>query len=424
MTIPFELQMIDRVSGVQLFSHRFREDIKLEPTLISGFISAVITFAEEIKPSEGKEIIKYIDRGDFVLQVEPGQHVIGLLILSSKDYSFKEKLKILVNEFETKYKKEIVNWNGFSSCFLEFEEQVKQMISKKPLSPYHIPQLVNSDRPPQKIDDMKWAIITHINGQNDINTISEKLDLSCDVVQSIIAYFEETGLVQTHFKITDNSVIELTKKGLLSLEVGSDDYNEVISYVGEDAIKVLSIIGNERSIAEIKTEVPLNHMKITELIEKLVSDRYLEILPQWKLVLDKKAFQFTRSLEFIDDVFEFIFDESDNWLGAREIERVKRDTIALLIIKDEDLSRLVSDQNEYLIDRNILKNLLTAIGDLNKLAKRMETLFKVLQANIEREIGSNLTRDIFGKVTKKLVNEYEELLQQQPELETFLNWLT
>jgi predicted transcriptional regulator len=280
MTIPFELQMIDRVSGVQLFSHRFREDIKLEPTLISGFISAVITFAEEIKPSEGKEIIKYIDRGDFVLQVEPGQHVIGLLILSSKDYSFKEKLKILVNEFETRYKKEIVNWNGFSSCFLEFEEQVKQMISKKPLSPYHIPQLVNSDRPPQKIDDMKWAIITHINGQNDINTISEKLDLSVEVVQSIIAYFEETGLVQTHFKITDNSVIELTKKGLLSLEVGSDDYNEVISYVGEDAIKVLSIIGNERSIAEIKTEVPLNHMKITELIEKLVSDRYLEILPQ------------------------------------------------------------------------------------------------------------------------------------------------
>jgi predicted transcriptional regulator len=392
--------------------------------LISGFISAVITFAEEIKPSEGKEIIKYIDRGDFVLQVEPGQHVIGLLILSSKDYSFKEKLKILVNEFETRYKKEIVNWNGFSSCFLEFEEQVKQMISKKPLSPYHIPQLVNSDRPPQKIDDMKWAIITHINGQNDINTISEKLDLSVEVVQSIIAYFEETGLVQTHFKITDNSVIELTKKGLLSLEVGSDDYNEVISYVGEDAIKVLSIIGNERSIAEIKTEVPLNHMKITELIEKLVSDRYLEILPQWKLVLDKKAFQFTRSLEFIDDVFEFIFVESDNWLGAREIEQVKRDTIALLIIKDEDLSRLVSDQNDYLIDRNILKNLLTAIGDLNKLAKRIETLFKVLQANIEREIGSNLTRDIFGKVAKKLTNEYEELLQQQPELETFLNWLT
>jgi hypothetical protein len=141
-------------------------------------------------------------------------------------------------------------------------------------------------------------------------------------------------------------------------------------------------------------------------------------------VLDKKAFQFTRSLEFIDDVFEFIFVESDNWLGAREIEQVKRDTIALLIIKDEDLSRLVSDQNDYLIDRNILKNLLTAIGDLNKLAKRIETLFKVLQANIEREIGSNLTRDIFGKVAKKLTNEYEELLQQQPELETFLNWLT
>lgn len=423
MTIPFELQMIDRVSGVQLFSHRFREDIKLEPTLISGFISAVITFAEEIKPSEGKEIIKYIDRGDFVLQVEPGQHVIGLLILSSKDYSFKEKLKILVIEFENKYQNEIVNWNGFSSCFIDFEEHVKQLISKKPLSPYHIPQLVNSDRPPKKIDDMKWAIITQINGQNDINTISEELDLSVDVVQSIIAYFEETGLVQTHFKITDSSVIELTKKGLLALEVGSDEYNETISYAGEEAIKILSVIGNERSIADIKTEIPLDHMKITELIEKLVSDRYLEILPQWKLVLDKKTFQFTRSLEFIDDMFEFIFDELDNWLDSREIERIKRDTMTLLIIKDEEISRLVSDQNEYLIDRNNLKNMLTTIGDLNKMAKRIETLFKVLQLNIEREIGSNLTHDIFIKVSKRLKNEYEELVQQQPELEIFLDWL-
>jgi hypothetical protein len=416
--------MIHKSSGVQLFSHRFREDIKLEPTLISGFISAVITFAEELKPSEGKEIVKYIDRGDFVLQVEPGELVIGLLILSSRDYSFKEKLRILVTEFEEKYHDEIIDWNGFQTCFTGFIEDVNQLISKKPLSPYHIPKLVNSDRPPQKIDDMKWAIITQINGQNDINTISEELDLSVDVVQSIIAYFEETGLVQTHFKISDETVVELTKKGLLGLEVGSEAYKEVISYAGEEAIKILSVIGNERPISEIKKEVPYDHNKITELVETLVSDRYLEILPQWKLVLDKKTFQFTRSLEFIDDVFEFVFKEIDNWLGPNEVERVKRDTTALMIIKDEEMTRLISDQNEYLIDRNNLKNLLTTTGDLYIVASRLDGLFKVLQSNIEREIGSNLTRDIFSKVSNRLVTEYDELLQQQIELETFLGWLS
>jgi hypothetical protein len=415
--------MIHRLSGVQLFSHRFREDIKLEPTLISGFISAVITFAEEIKPSEGKEIVKYIDRGDFVLQVEPGELVIGLLILSSRDYSFKEKLRILVAEFEEKYHNEIIDWNGFSSCFTPFEEDVKQLISKKPLSPYHVPKLVNSDRPPQKIDDMKWAIITQINGQNDINTISEELDISVDVVQSIIAYFEETGLVRTHFSITDNSVIELTKKGLIGLEVGSDDYKEIANFAGEEAIKILSVVGNERSIAEIKSAVPYDHEKITEIIEKLVSDRYLEILPQWKLVLDKKTFQFTRSLEFIDDLFEFIFQEIDKWLTNRDIERIKRDTMALMIIKDEEMSRMISEQNDYLLERNHLKNFLTTAGDLYIVASRMEKLFKVLQSHIEREIGSNLSRDIMSKVSNRLVSEYTELLQQQIELETFLNWL-
>lgn len=423
MTVPFELQMIHRVSGVQLFSYRFREDIKLEPTLISGFISAVITFAEELKPSEGKEILKFIDRGDFVLQVEPGNYVIGLLILSSKDYSFKEKLKILVREFERKYHDQIIDWNGVSSYFNEFEEQVMQLITRKPLSPYHIPKLVNSDRAPSKLDDMKWAIITRINGQNDINTISEELDIGVDVVQSIIAYFEEAGLVKTHFSIGDESILELTKKGLNSLEIDSDIYSELISVLGQLAFRILSVIGTEKSLSEIKKELKGNQEEIDENVERLVSERYLEILPKWKVVLDKKAFQFTRSLEFTDDLFQLIFDESDNWLGRRELERVKRNTYALMLIKDETISKLISENTGYLIDRNNLRNLLNEEINLLKVTNRLESLYRTLQSSIEREIGSNLTRDIMCRVYKRLQDEYTELLEQQTELKSMLSWL-
>jgi len=423
MTIPFELQMIYKQSGVQLFSHRFREDIKLDPTLISGFISAVINFTEELKPSEGKEMLKFIDRGDFVLQVEPGGLVIGLLILSSKDYSFKEKLKILVNEFERKYHKEILNWSGFSSCFADFEEDVVQLISSKPLSPYHIPQLVNSDRAPSKIDDIKWAIITKIDGKNDINAISEELDLSVEVVQGIIAYFEESGLVKTHFRLTDDSVIEITKKGLNALEVGTEDYRELVSFIGEIGLKLLSVIGTERALIDIRSDVGLQHDDVCTLVEKLVSARYIEILPKWKVVLDKKAFHFTRSLEFIDDLFQLIFDESDNWLDNRELDRMKRNTFALMIIKDETIAKLISDYDEYFTDRNNLKKLLTQIGNLETVIVRLESLFRVMQSNIEKEIGSNLTRDILSKVHKRLQDDYSDLIEEQAELEDMLNWL-
>ena len=423
MTVPFELQMIHRNSGVQLFSYRFREDIKLEPTLISGFISAVITFAEELKPSEGKEIIKFIDRGDFVLQVEPGNLVVGLLILSSKDYSFKEKLKILVSEFESRYHDQIVDWNGISSSFNEFEEDVKQLISRKPISPYHIPMLIDTDRAPKKLDDMKWAIITRINGQNDINAISEELELSVDVVQSIIGYFEEAGLVRTHFEISDESILELTKKGLNALEVGSSGYNEITSQLGENAIKILAQIGTERSLRDIKKEVKLSHDQVCDLVERLVSELFLEVLPQWKVVLDKKAFQFTRSLEFIDDLFQLIFDESDNWLDIRELNRVKKNTAALMLIKDEDLTHILSDSDEYVINRNTLKKMLSLENNLTTVTTRLETLFRVLQTNIEREIGSNLTRDIMCKVYKRLNTDYAELIDQQNELDSMLNWL-
>ncbi|MGC9777884.1 MAG: hypothetical protein HZR80_01415 [Candidatus Heimdallarchaeota archaeon] len=423
MTIPFELQMIHKHSGVQVFSHRFRDDIKLDPTLISGFVSAVINFSEELKPSEGKEMLKFIDRGDFVLQVEPGEKVIGLLILSSKDLSFKEKLKILVNEFERKYQEQLLEWSGVSSCFLDFEEQVKQLISRKPLSPYHIPQLIDSDRGAKNIDDIKWAIITKIDGQNDINSISEEVDLSVEVVQSIVAYFEEAGLVKTSFQISDESVFELTKKGLNALDNGSEFNRDLLSFIGEKGLEILSTIGTEKSLKDIKSIMDDTSEEIFDIIEKLVSERYLEILPKWKLVLDKKAFQYTGSLEFIGDLFQLIFDESDNWLDNRELERLKRDTFALLLIKDEAASKLISDHPEFIIDRNNLKRLLNQVGDLDKASKRLETLFKVLQTNIERQIGTNLTKDILSRVSRRLKEDYSELISQQDELTDMLNWL-
>ncbi|MHA1629783.1 MAG: hypothetical protein ACTSXO_08245 [Candidatus Heimdallarchaeota archaeon] len=423
MTVPYELQIIHKQSGVQLFSHRFREDIKLDPTLISGFITAVITFAEELKPSEGKEMVKYIDRGDFILQVEPGELIVGLLILSSKDYSFKEKLKILVREFERNYKKDILNFNGFAGDFAAFEEKVKQLITSKAISPYHIPKLINTDRAPKKLDDIKWAIITRINGQNDINTISEELDLSVDVVQSIIGYFEEVGLVRTFFKINDKTVLELTRKGLKALDNESEQRKEVISIGGEPALEILALIGNQKVFREIKENCSITEAECITIIEKLVSEKYLEILPQWKLVLEKKDFQFTRSLEFIDDLFQLIYDEVDNWLNRRELERLKRDTYALLVIKDETLARLISEQFEFFLDRNNLKKYISQIGDLTQIANNLEELFKVLQSAIERLIGSNLTRDILLKVATRLNTDYNDLLEQQEELQTIFNWL-
>ena len=415
--------MIHKQSGVQVFSHRFREDIKLDPTLISGFVSAVINFSEELKPSEGKEMLKFIDRGDFVLQVEPGNKVIGLLILSSKDLSFKEKLKILVNEFDRKYKEQLEEWSGVSSCFNDFEDQVKQLISRKPISPYHVPQLIDSDRGAKNIDDIKWAIITKINGKNDINSISEEVDLSVEVVQSIVAYFEEAGLVRTSFQISDNSVFELTKKGLNALDEGSEINRDLLSFIGERGLDILSVIGTEKSLRDIKSDMDDSSEEIFEIIEKLVSERYLEILPEWKLVLDKKAFQYTGSIEFIGDLFQLIFDEADNWLDTRQLERVKRDTSALLLIKDENISKLVSDHPELIIDRSNLKRLLSQAGNLDKAVRQLESLYKVLQKNIERQIGTNLTKDILSKVYRRLKEEHSELINQQEEISDMLNWL-
>ncbi|MHA1533057.1 MAG: hypothetical protein ACTSR6_13815, partial [Candidatus Heimdallarchaeota archaeon] len=242
-----------------------------------------------------------------------------------------------------------------------------------------------------------------------------------------------------YFELTDDSVIEIAKKGLNALEVGSEDYKELVSEVGEVGLKILSVIGTERPLIDVRSDVGIQHDEIIELIEKLVSFSYIEILPKWKVVLDKKAFHFTRSLEFIDDLFQLIYDESDNWLDNdlfqliydesdnwldnRELERMKKNTFALMIIKDENIAKMVNDNVEYFVDRNNLKKLLTQMGSLEPVISRLEGLFKTMQSNIEKEIGSNLTKDILCKVYKRLQDDYSELIEQQAELEDMLSWL-
>ncbi|MCK5297839.1 MAG: hypothetical protein KAJ76_02955, partial [Candidatus Heimdallarchaeota archaeon] len=213
------------------------------------------------------------------------------------------------------------------------------------------------------------------------------------------------------------------KKGLNALEVGSEDYKELVSGIGEVGLKILSVIGTERPLIDVRSDVGIQHDELIELIEKLVSFSYIEILPKWKVVLDKKAFHFTRSLEFIDDLFQLIYDESDNWLDNRELERMKKNTFGLLIIKDEGLAKMVSEHDEYFVDRNNLKKLLTQMGSLEPVISRLEELFRTMQSNIEKEIGSNLTKDILCKVYRRLEDDYSELIEQQAELEDMLSWL-
>ncbi|MEA2070198.1 MAG: hypothetical protein U9O98_02815 [Asgard group archaeon] len=423
MTIPFELQMIHRESGVQIFSYRFREDIKLEPTLISGFISAVITFAEELKPSKGKQIVKFIDRGDFVLQVEPGELVIGLLILSRKDYSYRDKLRILVREFEERYYEEIKEWSGVSSVFNNFEEEVMQLISRKQISPYHVPTLINSDRAPKNLDDIKWAIITKINGENDICTISDELDLSTDVVQSIISYLEDTGLVNTDFKLTEDCILEITKKGLKALKQDSDYQQELLSIIDPRGLQILQLVGTERSVQEILHEIDYSYEEFEKIVESLVSERYLEMLPEWKILLDKKSLYASRIADYIDDLFQLLLDETDNWISFRDLNEVKNSTYALTLVKNDKLTKILSEQSENLIDLPSLRKILTYEKNRRDIIKDIEPIFRILQSNIEREIGSNLMKDILNKIHCRLSEDYQELINKQKDAKIILNWL-
>ncbi|MEM2146602.1 MAG: hypothetical protein QW279_14670, partial [Candidatus Jordarchaeaceae archaeon] len=95
----YALYFIERDSGKCMYHQKF-SGVEVDPDRLSGFISAIVSFSEELLPKMRDEWLKTIDRGSFKLIVERGDNVYGLLIAETETPELRIKLKHLVEEFE------------------------------------------------------------------------------------------------------------------------------------------------------------------------------------------------------------------------------------------------------------------------------------------------------------------------------------
>ncbi len=110
------LLIVDKNSGLTLYSYS-KEEAKFDDLMVSGFLSAVNSFAAELSGTSGLEELNY--KG-FVIYEKVGKSIKTIAVMSkSADPSFKERLSKLTSFYETKYVQEIEHFTKSGETILE-----------------------------------------------------------------------------------------------------------------------------------------------------------------------------------------------------------------------------------------------------------------------------------------------------------------
>ncbi|MHA1409560.1 MAG: hypothetical protein ACTSQY_04455 [Candidatus Odinarchaeia archaeon] len=143
--ILYDLYIIYR-DGRNIYHKNFSES-NLDPSIISGFLSALNNFAQEALPSEGA--LNEIEKGDVKLLFNYGKYLTTVLIAETKDDNtvayLNSRLKLLTDEIEKKYSEVLKEWGGDLSEFENIDAIISEIFKdvEKLSTPPPIEELLN-----------------------------------------------------------------------------------------------------------------------------------------------------------------------------------------------------------------------------------------------------------------------------------------
>jgi len=109
------LFVMTKVSGRPMYSYSFGGKIQ-DPTLISGFLSAISSFVKEAVKAKS-EHLSVLDQEDKKIIIVPGQHSNVVLVTEINLPIMRRKASEFIKDFEKQYHGFVVDWIGDTSVF-------------------------------------------------------------------------------------------------------------------------------------------------------------------------------------------------------------------------------------------------------------------------------------------------------------------
>ncbi|MHA1263928.1 MAG: hypothetical protein ACTSRS_01715 [Candidatus Helarchaeota archaeon] len=216
MSRLYDLYIINR-NGLCLLHQKFGT-MEVDSDLVGGFFSAIQQFLQDILPS-GESNIKALDRGDFKLLIEHGKEtdIFGVAISEREDIEVRRKLIEITKEFETRYKDNLLNFNGDVGQFQSFKNFILSKFPSQLITPKHIPEIVPKMEIIQQIinaevhsvelggvnyvvTDDHQAILRQIDGQRTIEEIAEITEIDSKQIVEFISLLVWNNLLNLYIR--------------------------------------------------------------------------------------------------------------------------------------------------------------------------------------------------------------------------------
>jgi hypothetical protein len=95
--------------GLDVFSYTFGT-LKIDPALISGMLTAIISFVKEATRS--RQSLRTIEHGDVVLVVEYGKYVFASIVTDQETPDIRLRLRKFLDKFEARHVDVLSKWTG------------------------------------------------------------------------------------------------------------------------------------------------------------------------------------------------------------------------------------------------------------------------------------------------------------------------
>jgi len=340
-----------RKDGVCLYHYPFGS-IQLDPQLISSFLTAILTFIDEmilsgVPTTGGKKVSDMFSRGAYTVMIESGDLVSGALMALSEDSDLRARLKTCIKVFEEYYGEKILTKIIKEDMFKDFDDFVRKTFATRIVEPFRVPKFTASVPKEQLHDYISRVLVDIIDGRKTVFDLSLESKLPLDLVALSILALLEKGVIKLMFKCRKSDILRVTKLGNVVLETREIDVPEHLN--STMALKIISEIDGERTIKEILDKLEIPFETFTKYIEFFYENGYVEYIPPHhfvcRIVMDVMNFLLTASMKYVKkkkivEIFEstrLFFHEIKNFVNFMEIvnEKVDFETIWRFFISSD-----------------------------------------------------------------------------------------
>ncbi|MGQ9722966.1 MAG: hypothetical protein ACUVXA_16785 [Candidatus Jordarchaeum sp.] len=280
----YALYFIERDSGKCMYHQKF-SGVEVDPDRLSGFISAIVSFSEELLPKMGDEWLKTIDRGSFKLIVERGNNVYGLLIADQETPETRMVLKNLISTFEKKFSSQIERWKGELGVFEDFRNDVFKAFPSQSILPQYVPELLSKLSNSIQISPKMSVILKILRElpETNLQEISARSGYSISEILDEIRSLVVKGLISFRVKIQDNDMYQISPRAWEALMKGVYQIEKIQKIYGARGVEILFANDGKRTVKQIARDLRQSPGFVKVVMGYFLMEGFIHLVPNHKI---------------------------------------------------------------------------------------------------------------------------------------------